>query len=114
MYGATEATARMSYLPPALVLARLGSIGKGIPGVIDAEDVASLGSGQTRAPEPLRGDFQDRLRDGEAVVAKQRSESAQNRASGLPAKLLVDDGVDKGLEWRETAGAQFDRANAVN
>ncbi|MGP8254921.1 MAG: class I adenylate-forming enzyme family protein [Methanoregula sp.] len=34
MYGATEATARMSYLPPALVLARLGSIGKGIPGVI--------------------------------------------------------------------------------
>ena len=33
MYGATEATARMSYLPPALVLTKLGSVGKGIPGV---------------------------------------------------------------------------------
>jgi acyl-CoA synthetase (AMP-forming)/AMP-acid ligase II len=33
MYGATEATARMSCLPPALVLTKLGSIGKGIPGV---------------------------------------------------------------------------------
>ncbi len=33
MYGATEATARMSYLPPHLVLTKIGSIGKGIPGV---------------------------------------------------------------------------------
>ena len=34
MYGATEATARLSYLPPHLVLTKLGSIGMGIPGVI--------------------------------------------------------------------------------
>lgn len=34
MYGQTEATARLSYLPPDLVLSKLGSIGKGIPGVI--------------------------------------------------------------------------------
>lgn len=33
MYGATEATARMSYLPPGQVLTKLGSIGKGISGV---------------------------------------------------------------------------------
>ena len=33
MYGATEATARLSYLPPNLVITKLGSIGKGIPGV---------------------------------------------------------------------------------
>jgi len=33
MYGQTEATARLSYLPPELVLKKLGSIGKGIPGV---------------------------------------------------------------------------------
>jgi len=33
MYGATEATARMSYLPPELCLDKLGSIGKGIPDV---------------------------------------------------------------------------------
>lgn len=33
MYGQTEATARLSYLPPELVLSKLGSIGRGIPGV---------------------------------------------------------------------------------
>ena len=33
MYGATEATARLSYLPPEFVTAKMGSIGKGIPGV---------------------------------------------------------------------------------
>ncbi len=33
MYGATEATARMSYLPPALLGQKTSSIGKGIPGV---------------------------------------------------------------------------------
>ncbi len=33
MYGQTEATARLSYLPPELLATKLGSIGKGIPGV---------------------------------------------------------------------------------
>jgi long-chain acyl-CoA synthetase len=33
MYGQTEATARLSYLPPEMLGKRLGSIGKGIPGV---------------------------------------------------------------------------------
>ncbi len=33
MYGATEATARLSYLPPSLTRKKMGSIGKGIPGV---------------------------------------------------------------------------------
>jgi len=33
MYGATEATARLSYLPPEFLTTKLGSIGKGIPGV---------------------------------------------------------------------------------
>lgn len=32
MYGQTEATARLSYLPPEFVRAKMGSIGKGIPG----------------------------------------------------------------------------------
>lgn len=32
MYGQTEATARLSYLPPDLLEHKLGSIGKGIPG----------------------------------------------------------------------------------
>ena len=33
MYGQTEATARLSYLPPSFLPEKLGSIGKGIPGV---------------------------------------------------------------------------------
>jgi acyl-CoA synthetase (AMP-forming)/AMP-acid ligase II len=33
MYGQTEATARLSYLPPALLTDKLGSLGRGIPGV---------------------------------------------------------------------------------
>ena len=33
MYGQTEATARLSYLPPDRLDAKLGSIGKGMPGV---------------------------------------------------------------------------------
>ena len=33
MYGQTEATARLSYLPPDCLGAKLGSIGKGMPGV---------------------------------------------------------------------------------
>jgi long-chain acyl-CoA synthetase len=33
MYGQTEATARLSYLPPSMMEAKPGSIGKGIPGV---------------------------------------------------------------------------------
>jgi long-chain acyl-CoA synthetase len=33
MYGQTEATARLSFLPPELLNTKLGSIGKGIPGV---------------------------------------------------------------------------------
>lgn len=33
MYGQTEATARLSYLPPEMLPAKIGSIGKGIPGV---------------------------------------------------------------------------------
>jgi acyl-CoA synthetase (AMP-forming)/AMP-acid ligase II len=33
MYGQTEATARLSYLPPEKLVEKMGSIGKGIPGV---------------------------------------------------------------------------------
>lgn len=33
MYGQTEATARLSYLPPEYLNSKLGSIGRGIPGV---------------------------------------------------------------------------------
>ncbi len=34
MYGTTEATSRLSYLPPHLIKEKTGSVGKGIPGVM--------------------------------------------------------------------------------
>lgn len=52
MYGQTEATARLSYLPPELLDRKAGSIGKGIPGVrlrvVDSEgkDVAPGEAGE--------------------------------------------------------------------
>lgn len=49
MYGQTEATARLSYLPPELLDTKLGSIGKGIPGTrlrVVTEDGAPVQPGQ--------------------------------------------------------------------
>ncbi|MFP2928572.1 class I adenylate-forming enzyme family protein, partial [Pyxidicoccus sp. 3LG] len=50
MYGQTEATARLSYLPPRYAEAKAGSIGIGIPGVelrVVAEDGTPLPAGET-------------------------------------------------------------------
>ena len=50
MYGQTEATARLSYLSPDLLPAKIGSVGKGIPGVqlsVLNEAGASVRPGQT-------------------------------------------------------------------
>lgn len=50
MYGQTEATARLSYLPPELLDRKMGSVGKGIPGVsleVVREDGTSAAPGET-------------------------------------------------------------------
>ncbi|MFW6350745.1 MAG: class I adenylate-forming enzyme family protein [Bacteroidota bacterium] len=50
MYGQTEATARLSYLPPCMLPEKAGSIGKGIPGVelrVIDESGQSVTPGQT-------------------------------------------------------------------
>lgn len=55
MYGQTEATARLSYLPPEDIESRPGSIGRGVPGVTlriadeDGRDVAVGDIGEIRA-----------------------------------------------------------------
>ena len=49
MYGQTEATARLSFLPPARLADKLGSIGRGIPGVelrVVGEDGAPVAPGE--------------------------------------------------------------------
>lgn len=50
MYGQTEATARLSYLPPEFLDTKLGSVGKGIPDVtltVEDEFGAPVAPGQT-------------------------------------------------------------------
>ncbi len=50
MYGQTEATARLSYLPPEMLPVKLGSIGRGIPGVelrVVDENGNQVGAGVT-------------------------------------------------------------------
>lgn len=55
MYGQTEATARLSYLPPNQLQSKLGSIGRAIPGVTlrvvnqDGDEVAAGEVGEIRA-----------------------------------------------------------------
>ena len=76
MYGATEATARLSYLPPDLVITKMGSIGKGIPGVTLAvlnEDGLLVKPSETgeiaaRGDNIMKGYYEDP--EGTAAVVK--------------------------------------------
>jgi acyl-CoA synthetase (AMP-forming)/AMP-acid ligase II len=87
MYGQTEATARLSYLPPGKLKEKLGSIGTGIPGVElrvlneDGEPVipgqrgeiyatgASISPGYYRDPEGSAAKFTPRgLRTGDLAI----------------------------------------------
>lgn len=67
MYGQTEATARLSYLPPSKVKEKLGSLGIGIPGVelkVVDDFGNSIGQGETgeilaRGKNIMLGYFED-------------------------------------------------------
>lgn len=67
MYGQTEATARLSYLPPSMTETKAGSIGKGIPGVelvVMNEEGRAVKPGETgeicaRGANVMKGYFQD-------------------------------------------------------
>ncbi|QYZ78957.1 AMP-dependent synthetase [Methanofollis formosanus] len=66
-YGATEATARISVLDPALVLERMGSLGRGMPGVAlevlrpDGRpvDPGEIGEITVLSRTPMQGYFRD-------------------------------------------------------
>lgn len=78
MYGQTEATSRLTYLPPRLLESKFGSVGVGIPGVdirISGADGRALAAGETgeicaSGPNVMLGYWQDPtltasvLRDG--------------------------------------------------
>jgi long-chain acyl-CoA synthetase len=76
MYGATEATARLSYLPPEFVCTKMGSIGKGIPGVdlavvdpaMKAVKPSEVGEIVARGENIMKGYYNDP--DGTAEVLK--------------------------------------------
>jgi long-chain acyl-CoA synthetase len=76
MYGATEATARLSYLPPAFLTTKMGSIGKGIPGVTLAVlneqglpvKPSEIGEITAKGDNIMKGYYQDP--EGTAAVLK--------------------------------------------
>ncbi|KAJ52004.1 acyl-CoA synthetase (AMP-forming)/AMP-acid ligase II [Clostridium tetanomorphum] len=67
MYGQTEATARLSYLPPKMLESKMESIGKGIPGtelkVIDKDgkevNVGEVGEIVAKGKNIMKGYFND-------------------------------------------------------
>lgn len=75
MYGQTEATARLAYVPPELLDEKPGSAGRPIPGVsfrILGEDGAELPPGQAgevcaRGDNVMMGYWDDALASGEAL-----------------------------------------------
>ncbi|PXX12213.1 AMP-binding protein [Mycolicibacterium moriokaense] len=91
MYGATEATSRMSYLPPQLALTRPGAIGRPIPGGSitveprdgwDDEDVGEL---VYRGPNVMMG-YAHRPADlalGNTVDALRTGDIARRGSDGL-------------------------------
>ncbi|MBE6087649.1 MAG: AMP-dependent synthetase [Clostridium beijerinckii] len=75
MYGQTEATARLSYLPPNMLDEKMGSIGKGIPGtllkVIDKEGnevkVDEIGEVVAFGENIMKGYFNDEEETKEVI-----------------------------------------------
>jgi long-chain acyl-CoA synthetase len=74
MYGQTEATARLSYLPPAQLGAKLGSVGIAVPGVtLDVrKDGRSLGPDEVgeicaRGPNVMLGYWNDAAASAEVL-----------------------------------------------
>jgi len=84
MYGQTEATARLSYLPPELLDAKAGSIGKGIPGVklqVLDEHGNAIAPGQT-------GEI---VAEGENITLGYWGDKYENSTSFKDGKLRTGD-----------------------
>ena len=91
MYGATEATARMAYLPPELALSRPNAVGKPIPGgSFTIEPVAGGSDGQVgelvyRGPNVMMGYAHDPadLALGKTVESLHTGDLARRAPDGL-------------------------------
>jgi len=84
MYGQTEATARLSYLPPELLKRKLGSIGRGIPGVkLQVLDVA----GREIAP----GEVGEIVAEGESITQGYWQDPEETAKSFREGRLYTGD-----------------------
>ncbi|HET7668482.1 MAG TPA: phosphopantetheine-binding protein, partial [Mycobacterium sp.] len=86
MYGATEATARMAYLPPQLALSHPGTIGKPIPGgAFTIEPVGDVGELVYRGPNVMMGYAHEPadLALGKTVDALHTGDIARRGCDGL-------------------------------
>ena len=88
MYGQTEATARMAYLPPALAATHPGAVGVPIPGGalrVDAPDDDGVGELVYRGDNVMLGyaERRDDLRLGATVDELRTGDLARLGASGL-------------------------------
>ena len=75
MYGQTEATARLTWLPPAMLARKMGSVGKAIPGVEiqvranrrEAVAADSIGEVWARGDNVMLGYWRDEARTSEVL-----------------------------------------------
>lgn len=84
MYGQTEATARLSYLPPEFLDTKLGSIGKGIPGV-------KLRVVNDAGEDVRPGDVGEIVAEGENVARGYWRSSGESAVSYRDGKLHTGD-----------------------
>jgi acyl-CoA synthetase (AMP-forming)/AMP-acid ligase II len=84
MYGQTEATARLSYLPPAELPKKLGSVGRGIPGV------TLRICDEQGAPVPT-GTIGEIVAEGESIARGYWQDEASSAATFPGGKLRTGD-----------------------
>lgn len=84
MYGQTEATARLSYLPPEFLDAKPGSIGRGIPGV-------NLQVLNERGEEVAPGEVGEIVAEGKNISPGYWRDSAETKKNFRNGKLYTGD-----------------------
>jgi acyl-CoA synthetase (AMP-forming)/AMP-acid ligase II len=84
MYGQTEATARLSYLPPKMIHKKKGSIGKGIPGV-------SLKIVNNKGEEVNFGEEGELLAKGENIMLGYYKEPEETKKAIIDGWLCTGD-----------------------
>jgi acyl-CoA synthetase (AMP-forming)/AMP-acid ligase II len=84
MYGQTEATARLSYLPPKMIHKKKGSIGKGIPGV-------SLKIINNKGDEVNFGEEGELLAKGENIMLGYYKEPEETKKAIIDGWLCTGD-----------------------